>query len=366
MRENNLFQVAQVARFLGDRRRLALASGAGSHRFDRSQGRVQVSNRVIGVEVQDASISTVSVTLKAIQVGKKQMTKAVFRQLPTCTLVNGTTMEVDGDIWGWVNDSIPDQSPGRNFIVQRGGRLYRSTYAIYQSSQFDEYFGPPWHINAARKVKWLMRRRFLAAAIEHGIEKFLHPSCSALPAGLDPARRPGGLLYTHDGYTFSSSPKLHLKLDANPIGCIREIVDDTIPHIGDIAEGSGGSNFLNRSSPESWFRWVYLPDCDSIISSNLASAERALKDSESTEDYYQTYQSRYLKRQVRDLEVLRAQSTDCFLEYLGAIPGDASIPTEVEVVGELKAGISAWRQDCARWDVVMDRISTIEQLYIAV
>jgi hypothetical protein len=55
------------------------------------------------VHVQTPNLSTLSVEVKAIRVGKKQVTQAVFRQLEKRECFDRETLERHGTIWGWVN-----------------------------------------------------------------------------------------------------------------------------------------------------------------------------------------------------------------------------------------------------------------------
>jgi hypothetical protein len=97
------------------------------------------------IESHGVTIETVTITIQAVKINKRQMTQAVYNQLPiTDDLVcpfddDGdyiTPFEIDGDVWGWVNYK-PDEvwtvrSTGgqrlavRHFVVVQGGKLYRA------------------------------------------------------------------------------------------------------------------------------------------------------------------------------------------------------------------------------------------------
>jgi hypothetical protein len=54
------------------------------------------------IHVEDASLSTVSIEVKVLRIGKKQMTLAVFRQLPKRELIDEAG-NIVGVPWGHVN-----------------------------------------------------------------------------------------------------------------------------------------------------------------------------------------------------------------------------------------------------------------------
>jgi hypothetical protein len=81
------------------------------------------------VETRNASLDTLAVTIQALHVSGKQMTLAVFRQLPSASLLDGNCNK-DGSLmwWGTVNYKIGDE--GAQWVVcERAGRLYRAAFA---------------------------------------------------------------------------------------------------------------------------------------------------------------------------------------------------------------------------------------------
>lgn len=78
--------------------------------------------------ITDVSISTVTVDIQVIRIGAKQMTLAVFRQLPYKSIIDecGNLLELP---WGWVNyDRDRDQSTP--FVFSHHATLYRSDVNI--------------------------------------------------------------------------------------------------------------------------------------------------------------------------------------------------------------------------------------------
>ena len=76
---------------------------------------------------REAQISTVAVEIKALRIGSKQMTQAVFRQLPHSPVIDRYTGVITGTPWGRVNyfwgDCLPDHL---HIVWEDQGQLYRS------------------------------------------------------------------------------------------------------------------------------------------------------------------------------------------------------------------------------------------------
>lgn len=82
------------------------------------------------IETKNATLATMSVTINALHVNGKQMTLAVFRQLPI------GVEKSEGDIWGIVRYSIKDE--GDLWVVfSKDGRLYRRWLNIGSVVNFD-------------------------------------------------------------------------------------------------------------------------------------------------------------------------------------------------------------------------------------
>lgn len=95
-------------------------------------------NVLLPLSAESASINTATITIRTVQVGKKQMTQSVFRQLPKAPMVDEVKVELLGVPWGWVNyrwGDIDDQET--NFIHQIGGRLYRCAFLVRDSITFN-------------------------------------------------------------------------------------------------------------------------------------------------------------------------------------------------------------------------------------
>jgi hypothetical protein len=84
------------------------------------------------IEVKRASLDTMAITVQAMHVDGKQMTLAVFRQLPI------SEEEPDDPLWGTVRYPIKDQ--GDLWLVfSHDGKLYRRALDVFSedSEEFD-------------------------------------------------------------------------------------------------------------------------------------------------------------------------------------------------------------------------------------
>lgn len=91
-------------------------------------------NKVI--ETKSAALDTLAVTIKALHVNGKQMTLAVFRQLPVVQHLNEDGSLAPLEYWGLVRYSIKDEDDLWAVCV-KDGRLYRA--GLYVTSSFDWY-----------------------------------------------------------------------------------------------------------------------------------------------------------------------------------------------------------------------------------
>jgi hypothetical protein len=88
-------------------------------------------NSMLMLETNDATISTATITIRALNVGKKQMTQSVFRQLPEAVLVDEEKITLTGIPWGWINYRWGDIGEDyTNFVFQVGTRLFRCAFRI--------------------------------------------------------------------------------------------------------------------------------------------------------------------------------------------------------------------------------------------
>ena len=89
------------------------------------------------VETKHASLDTLSVTIQALHVNGKQMTLAVFRQLPVISPYNEDGSLAPLEYWGIVRYRINDL--GSSWAVcSTGGRLYRGSIDIGHKFNIDD------------------------------------------------------------------------------------------------------------------------------------------------------------------------------------------------------------------------------------
>ena len=84
--------------------------------------------QVKNIRTHEASLDTLSVSVLAIHVNQKQMTLAVFRQLPVSGIHNADGTLDDKEYWGVVRYHIKDEDCNRWVIISDNGILYRCPY----------------------------------------------------------------------------------------------------------------------------------------------------------------------------------------------------------------------------------------------
>jgi hypothetical protein len=80
---------------------------------------------------RSASVRTAAVSVQAVKIDAKQMTQAVFRQLPNRNVLDLETGEILGSPWGWVNYFADGCHPGATLHVlwADAGKLYLACVA---------------------------------------------------------------------------------------------------------------------------------------------------------------------------------------------------------------------------------------------
>lgn len=82
------------------------------------------------IRIDAASVATISVTIQALKIGRKQMTQSVFRQLKDEAPYDLENLKLKGVVWGWVNYhwGICEVRYGhRHLVWQLGDELRRAT-----------------------------------------------------------------------------------------------------------------------------------------------------------------------------------------------------------------------------------------------
>lgn len=90
------------------------------------------------IETQNASIDTLSVTIRSLHVNSKQMTLAVFRQLPVVPVYHDDGTLVPLERWGLVRYEIKDEG-SLWLVASHAGALYRGNVWGFQYDFTDKY-----------------------------------------------------------------------------------------------------------------------------------------------------------------------------------------------------------------------------------
>ncbi len=94
---------------------------------------------VLLIDSAKAEITTTAVSIKTLRVGTRQLTKAIWGQLPTHDPFDIISLELNGTIWGWVNSNPDSYFRGKHFVMKKDGVLYRSpwpTRRLYADLKF--------------------------------------------------------------------------------------------------------------------------------------------------------------------------------------------------------------------------------------
>lgn len=101
--------------------------------------------------INDVTISTATVDIQVIRIGTKQMTLAVFRQIPRKSIIDksGNLIELP---WGWINyDKGYGLTP---FVYSHHGTLYRSDIPLREHHHL-EIKAETQSIQDPKEEKWM-------------------------------------------------------------------------------------------------------------------------------------------------------------------------------------------------------------------
>jgi len=144
------------------------------------------------VTVEEATLNVVGVSIKALQIGKKQMTLSVFRQLHHSAVWDPETRKPKGIVWGRVNyfwngdsnrsyagygDVFESECDPIHIVWQEGSKLRRSylfpdigedraSYPLYLPREGTSY-RPCKVLRETRKVSVALVRAWEAFYAEH-------------------------------------------------------------------------------------------------------------------------------------------------------------------------------------------------------
>lgn len=142
----------------------------------------------IKISSEKATIETLQVVIKSIRIEKKQMTLAVFRQLPIKQILTDENDLIDYTYWGIVNYKIKDE--GNQWVVfSIDGYIFRSCIDLKDTWRVDrDYKEAGINLNRYEK-RYIIHKKYTEEmqayeklekllADRLGIKKPVHPSIS--------------------------------------------------------------------------------------------------------------------------------------------------------------------------------------------
>lgn len=264
-----------------------------------------MANKAIALETSEASITTAAITIKALQVGRKQMTQSIFRQIPGAPLIDEDKIMMNGIPWGHVNyffgeEKDIDPRHARHVVFQQGQYLKRSLCFIRFSD--DEN----WHAREPRRSKSIRMKESPLLRSEF----FANVLAGELPMPI-PAR--------------------------NDLLLRGSLLDATVP----LPDG---------------FRWLYAKESDvqttgsfPVIYEPGAECPGCFHGADCWD--------RVSRMQALAISKIKEAFESCWT---------GGLPSLDEIKRRRRSVIEEWQDYCRRWDEMMEHLESIEQLFIAV
>lgn len=286
-------------------------------------------NVLLPLSAESASINTATITIRTVQVGKKQMTQSVFRQLPEAPMVDEEKIELLGVPWGWVNYRWGDiDERTTHFIHQIGGRLYRCAFLICSSKDFR-----PWGSSDMNDDYCMDDNRWNGAPWPFHVYQYTY---CRLADALHSARIIEGWRPEKKDDAFHIRGKLSpwvVTYQSNEVFTCKYV---SHPNPNDEYDRSGG--LPERHKLRALMEDPFVPD--GSYSPDIQEDHRKRHEENVT------YVLTFLKNTI-------ARACD-------------SVVTASEVETRLKTTVDQARDYRLRWDTLMDKLRTVEQLFIAV
>lgn len=296
---------------------------------------------LLPLEAAEAAIHTTTITIRALQVGKKQMTQSVFRQLPWAELVDDVEVKLNGVVWGHVNYRWGEIDAGcHNFVFQKGGELYRCDFLVRSAPyQYYDKYGAH-RAGGLDRLRGRYRNECVAAFCAKILEGRHKPSDSYsserwgerwdLSFGCDP-------LIFHE----SISPKE-----------VASLRDDKV---AELYGGSGVAYVLDSLTKNPGPEDLTKSECDYI--------DRWTKDAGEKEP---RRRAKVEEKRRANAKLLEGQTTVLGLLRREVVKRTGSLLTSDQILARM-AEIERQAIDFnRRWDALMDQLRTVEQLFIAV
>lgn len=307
-----------------------------------------MSHKTIALETSEASITTVAVTIKALQVGKKQMTQSIFRQLPEIDLVDEDALELAGKPWGHVRYHWGDHDPRKHhFVVEVDGVLHRSLFQVRRSEAFR--FDPEDDNDDTCGGGYCLLSWELMRAVEALAYRRILDSDRARPSG-DAAR----------WFAFSPDPPHEFREG------VTRSPDQLIPNSG---RAPYDWEIRNRPAPPHVFpgQFSFICDPDEHVKALWEATDGHARDKRDLECCREddVKNREWYERRIADRQKAAAAAAGKLSWLIGTRCGGNgdTEPAILEYARRVIGEMLAYRRD---WDALMERLEAVEQLFIAV
>jgi hypothetical protein len=266
------------------------------------------------LKTDEAMITTVSVTIQALKIGKKQMTQSIFRQLPEEPLVDEVEVVLNGSVWGHVCYywKGTEETEGRHFVFQKGDRLVRCPFLI---------------------------RRSEAPSVGFRNDE-------------------GGRVIPEGVMQIKNREDLFLEL-----WCYLQVLNGEVPDGYYLPEGNSEPKAINMKGFLGG-TWVDMPRYFGSLYVNQSDIEYALTNNPSicVPGVGLVWGRDCWEKVVKYQEITRQAITARLKKICVSNPE----PKIDWIYEELRKLQDRYNDYCKRWDALMDQLEAVEQLYIAV
>lgn len=314
-------------------------------------------NKAVALLTDDVTISTATITIKALQVGKKQMTQSVFRQLPTADLVNDSDIDLNGVPWGWVN-YLNDRG-GRSYVFQDGTRLFRDTVVIrtgewlrncYSVTDYP-YHRPAWLENLRTRFRLLADAWLLASLLD----------------GRRPSNEKGEKRFYWNTLSYGQSPAWGCTIKSNAMN------ETTTTDVAVLGSAGDGKMFVNLFLGFDDGHFPYV--CESTARSRLMESSRSEPSSQQIgaeldrmKSVEQAKEKANYESARRDAEGVARRRIAVALrvpvERVAALEGKGGKLSAAVAEHLRRLEVNA-AEEFARWNALMEQLRGVEQLFIA-
>jgi hypothetical protein len=173
---------------------------------------------LVALEAASAEILTASVTIKTLRVDSRQLTMGTFRQLPERALIDEDKVELLGTVWGHVNYHPNGDHDHRQFVVQFGEQLCRSPFWVRALGDQDERHHWPIPLNKMAKSYGHCVELFAMASVREGRSPFQwrkpYGSSAEAPCYVHPEHSPFASIVLDYGWSSDKGSLYQILRDA--------------------------------------------------------------------------------------------------------------------------------------------------------